>query len=218
RATGRDDQRLGFTPVLVPMSRGILAVCTAPVSEGTTTEDLLAALAADYAEEHFVTVLPEGGFPTTGEVAGATTRRISAVVDRRARAGLPDHRRGGRRQPPAHRRRGGPPQRPGHRHLGAGQPRQGHGRRRDPVPEPGSGDARGHRAEPHRARPLTSPVGPEERGTHTAPAPGRRLASRRSRAPPLPGASVSITRPRGFRAVGLPAGIKSTGAPDLAVI
>ena len=29
---------------------------------------------------------------------------------------------------------------------------------------------------------------------------------------------MSITRPRGFRAVGLPAGIKSTGAPDLAVI
>ena len=84
RATGRDDQRLGFTPVLVPMSRGILAVCTAPVSEGTTTEDLLAALAADYAEEHFVTVLPEGVFPTTGEVAGANTLRIGAVVDRRS--------------------------------------------------------------------------------------------------------------------------------------
>src|SRR5699024_468159 len=66
------------------MSRGILAVCTAPVSEGTTTEDLLAALAADYAEEHFVTVLPEGVFPTTGEVAGANTLRIGAVVDRRS--------------------------------------------------------------------------------------------------------------------------------------
>src|SRR5699024_1866717 len=85
RATGRDDQRLGFTPVLVPMSRGILAVCTAPVSEGTTTEDLLAALAADYAEEHFVTVLPEGVFPTTDEVAGANTLRLGAVLDRRRR-------------------------------------------------------------------------------------------------------------------------------------
>lgn len=84
RATGRDDQRLGFTPVLVPMSRGILAVCTAPVAEGTTSEDLLAALRADYAEEHFVTVLPEGVFPSTGEVTGANTLRIGAAVDRRS--------------------------------------------------------------------------------------------------------------------------------------
>ncbi|WP_394215173.1 N-acetyl-gamma-glutamyl-phosphate reductase [Brachybacterium vulturis] len=84
RATGRDGQRLAFTPVLVPMSRGILAVCTAPVAEGTTTADLLAALQADFAEEHFVTVLPEGVFPSTGEVAGANTLRIGATVDRRS--------------------------------------------------------------------------------------------------------------------------------------
>ncbi|MDN5901158.1 MAG: N-acetyl-gamma-glutamyl-phosphate reductase [Brachybacterium sp.] len=84
RATGKDDQRLAFTPVLVPMSRGILAVCTAPVAEGTSTADLLAALQADYADEHFVTVLPEGVFPSTGEVAGANTLRIGAVVDRRS--------------------------------------------------------------------------------------------------------------------------------------
>ncbi|WP_157773414.1 N-acetyl-gamma-glutamyl-phosphate reductase [Brachybacterium vulturis] len=84
RATGRDGQRLAFTPVLVPMSRGILAVCTAPVAEGTSTADLLAALQADYAEEHFITVLPEGVFPSTGEVAGANTLRIGAVVDRRS--------------------------------------------------------------------------------------------------------------------------------------
>ena len=84
RSTGRDDARLGFTPVLVPMSRGILAVCTAPVPEGTTTADLLAALSADYADEHFVSVLPEGVFPATGEVVGANTIRIGAAVDARS--------------------------------------------------------------------------------------------------------------------------------------
>ena len=31
-----------------------------------------------------MTVLPEGVFPTTGEVAGANTLRIGAVVDRRS--------------------------------------------------------------------------------------------------------------------------------------
>jgi N-acetyl-gamma-glutamyl-phosphate reductase len=84
RATGRDGARLGFTPVLVPMSRGILAVCTAPVDPGTTSADLLDALTADYAQEHFVTVLPEGTFPATGEVAGANTIRIGAAVDARS--------------------------------------------------------------------------------------------------------------------------------------
>ncbi|MBB5830834.1 N-acetyl-gamma-glutamyl-phosphate reductase [Brachybacterium aquaticum] len=80
--TREDGLRLTFTPVLVPISRGILAVCTAPVTDGTTTEDLLAALNEDYGDEHFVTVLPEGVFPATGEVTGANTIRIGAAVDR----------------------------------------------------------------------------------------------------------------------------------------
>lgn len=82
RASGAEGLRLTFTPVLVPMSRGILAVVNAPVPDGTTTADLLAALSADYAEERFLTVLPEGVFPTTGEVAGANVIRLGAAVDR----------------------------------------------------------------------------------------------------------------------------------------
>ncbi|GAA1485716.1 N-acetyl-gamma-glutamyl-phosphate reductase [Brachybacterium fresconis] len=84
RASGREDLRLGFTPVLVPMSRGILAVITAPVTDSTTTADLLDALRADYAEEHFVTVLEEGVFPSTGEVVGANTIRLGAATDPRS--------------------------------------------------------------------------------------------------------------------------------------
>lgn len=84
RASGREDIRLSFTPVLVPMSRGILAVITAPVSDTVTTADLLEALRADYAEEHFVTVLEEGVFPSTGEVVGANTVRLGAATDRRS--------------------------------------------------------------------------------------------------------------------------------------
>src|SRR5699024_1447088 len=49
------------------------------------------------------------------------------------------------------------------------------------------------------------------------PPPARHLDHLPS-ATPLPGASVSITRPRGFRAVGLPAGLKSSGAADLALV
>lgn len=84
RATGSETARLSFTPVLVPMSRGILAVCTAPVTAGTGTGDLLEALRADYGDEHFITVLPEGGVAATGDVLGANTARISAAVDSRS--------------------------------------------------------------------------------------------------------------------------------------
>ena len=85
RAAGEDpSRRLTFTPVLVPMSRGILAVCTAPLAEGAGTADLLGALEADYGQEHFVTLLPEGQVPATQEVTGANTVRISAAADRRS--------------------------------------------------------------------------------------------------------------------------------------
>ncbi|UYG15603.1 N-acetyl-gamma-glutamyl-phosphate reductase [Brachybacterium huguangmaarense] len=84
RASGVTDARLTFTPVLVPMSRGILAVVTAPAADGAHEEDLLGALAADYADEHFVQVLPAGRFPSTQQVVGANTVRIGATVDRRS--------------------------------------------------------------------------------------------------------------------------------------
>ncbi|WP_193103153.1 N-acetyl-gamma-glutamyl-phosphate reductase [Brachybacterium sp. FME24] len=82
RASGKDGLRLTFTPVLVPMSRGILAVINAPITGDTTTADLLAALRGDYADEHFIAVLEEGIFPSTGEVTGANTARLGAAVDR----------------------------------------------------------------------------------------------------------------------------------------
>lgn len=84
RAGGPDDARLTFTPVLVPMSRGILAVATAPVAEGIGTEDLLAALESDWGAEHFIRVLEPGAFPSTQQVTGANTVRIGATVDRRS--------------------------------------------------------------------------------------------------------------------------------------
>lgn len=84
RAGAPADARLTFTPVLVPMSRGILAVATAPVASGATTADLLGALDAAWGAERFVTVLPDGTFPSTREVVGANTVRIGAAVDRRS--------------------------------------------------------------------------------------------------------------------------------------
>ncbi|PSK91414.1 N-acetyl-gamma-glutamyl-phosphate reductase [Haloactinopolyspora alba] len=74
--------RLSFTPTLVPMSRGILATVTAPLTgSATAARD---AWAEAYADEPFVHVLPEGQWPTTAAVLGANTAHVQVTVDERA--------------------------------------------------------------------------------------------------------------------------------------
>ena len=69
---------LSFTPVLAPMPRGILATVTA-VPTGDT--DPRAVLAAAYADEPFVHVLPEGAWPHTAATAGSNSCHLQATVD-----------------------------------------------------------------------------------------------------------------------------------------
>jgi N-acetyl-gamma-glutamyl-phosphate reductase len=77
--------RVSFTPMLAPMPRGILATCTARLSAPTTsTADVCGAIAAAYAGEPFVTLLPSGMWPTTGAVAGSNGVQLQAAVDTRA--------------------------------------------------------------------------------------------------------------------------------------
>lgn len=73
--------RVSFTPLLVPMARGILATCTAPVTPGTTAEALRAAYAKTYATELFVTLLPEGMQPATAHVLGANAAHVQVSFD-----------------------------------------------------------------------------------------------------------------------------------------
>ncbi|KAB1867606.1 N-acetyl-gamma-glutamyl-phosphate reductase [Microbacterium algeriense] len=84
--TGSETQRIGisFTPVLVPMSRGILATSSAPIVEGATDAQIRAAWQDAYADETFVHVLPEGRFPRTADVIGANTALIGLAIDRAA--------------------------------------------------------------------------------------------------------------------------------------
>ena len=80
----RQAVRIAFTPHLVPMTRGILATCYAPLaSETTTTDDILAAFHDAYAGEPFVVVRPAGEFPSTKHVAGSNFCHIGAKVDTR---------------------------------------------------------------------------------------------------------------------------------------
>ncbi|WP_336632432.1 MULTISPECIES: N-acetyl-gamma-glutamyl-phosphate reductase [unclassified Microbacterium] len=78
------DVRISFTPVLVPMARGILATSTAPLAPGVTDAQVRDAWEAAYGGETFVQLLPEGRFPRTADVLGANTALLGLAIDRAA--------------------------------------------------------------------------------------------------------------------------------------
>ena len=75
--------RISFTPVLVPMSRGILAVNTALTKTDTSAEVIHEALASYYQAEYFVTVLELGSLPRTSSTLGVNTCSIGVAFDPR---------------------------------------------------------------------------------------------------------------------------------------
>jgi N-acetyl-gamma-glutamyl-phosphate reductase len=75
---------ISFTPVLVPMSRGILATSTARLVPGVPAARVREVWEAAYADEPFVHVLPEGSFPRSGDTTGANTVLVGLAVDEAA--------------------------------------------------------------------------------------------------------------------------------------
>jgi N-acetyl-gamma-glutamyl-phosphate reductase len=75
---------ISFTPTLAPMSRGILATCTARLAPGVTGPDLRAAMEAAYAAEPFVRLLPEGRWPATGATIGSNAAQLQVTADTHA--------------------------------------------------------------------------------------------------------------------------------------
>jgi len=78
------DVRVSFTPLLVPMPRGILATCTARVVEGVDAGDLRTAFEKAYADEPFVHLLAEGQWPSTKAVHGSNSVHLQVTVDEAA--------------------------------------------------------------------------------------------------------------------------------------
>ena len=78
------DVRVSFTPLLVPMPRGILATCTARVVEGVDAGDVRAAFEKAYADEPFVHLLAEGLWPSTKAVHGSNSVHLQVTVDEAA--------------------------------------------------------------------------------------------------------------------------------------
>ena len=75
------DVHVCLTPLLAPMPRGIIAICTARASDGSgAARDLLADA---YADEPFVTVLPAGEWPNTAATLGSNQTLLQATTDER---------------------------------------------------------------------------------------------------------------------------------------
>ena len=70
---------VSFTPVLIPMTRGILATCTARCTTPLTR--VRAAYEKHYGGEPFVRLLPEGQLPHTNAVTGSNAAQIAVAVD-----------------------------------------------------------------------------------------------------------------------------------------
>jgi N-acetyl-gamma-glutamyl-phosphate reductase len=84
---------ISFTPTLAPMPRGILATATARLTgdaaaaageTAAATALLRASIAAAYAGERFVHLLPEGHWPGTGATAGSNAAQLQAAADTHA--------------------------------------------------------------------------------------------------------------------------------------
>jgi N-acetyl-gamma-glutamyl-phosphate reductase len=75
---------VSFTPVLAPMPRGILAVCSAP-SRITDSDQARAAYQKAYGDEPFVRLLAPDGWPSTAAVLGSNCVHLQVTVDRNAR-------------------------------------------------------------------------------------------------------------------------------------
>jgi N-acetyl-gamma-glutamyl-phosphate reductase len=76
---------ISFTPVLAPMPRGILAVCTARLAaHGPDDNALRGAFADAYAGGPFVHLLPAGQWPVSAAVSGSNAAHLQVTADTRA--------------------------------------------------------------------------------------------------------------------------------------
>jgi N-acetyl-gamma-glutamyl-phosphate reductase len=76
------DVSVSFTPVLIPMTRGILATCTARCA--TSLSRVRTAYEKHYSGEPFVHLLPEGRLPHTNAVIGSNAAQLAVAVDKDA--------------------------------------------------------------------------------------------------------------------------------------
>lgn len=79
---------VGFTPILVPMARGILAVVSAKLSdkgEAMSDESIRGVFAEAYQGQRFIELLDAGDMPATANVLGSNEAQVQVAIDRNAK-------------------------------------------------------------------------------------------------------------------------------------
>jgi N-acetyl-gamma-glutamyl-phosphate reductase len=83
-ASSANEFTLGFTPILVPMARGILASVSAKLTDtalNMSDAEIRQVWTDAYADQDFMIVLPEGVMPATANIIGS---HIQVAIDRKA--------------------------------------------------------------------------------------------------------------------------------------
>ena len=78
--SAKGEVSLTFTPVLVPMFRGILAVNTAKLLPGADETAIRHAFTSAYESESFIEILPSGTFPNTADVEFTNKVQIQITI------------------------------------------------------------------------------------------------------------------------------------------
>ncbi len=72
-----------FTPHLAPLKRGLLSTVYIPLGEGVDLDGLRSLYEASYGDEEFVSLMPLGVQPATGNVAGSNRAQVAIALDER---------------------------------------------------------------------------------------------------------------------------------------
>jgi N-acetyl-gamma-glutamyl-phosphate reductase len=75
---------ISFTPILVPMTRGIFATVAAKPGSRFSMEYIREVYQDAYGDEEFVKLLPPGEVPQTGAVLGSNMAHVTIEYDERA--------------------------------------------------------------------------------------------------------------------------------------
>lgn len=81
RSLTEGEVRVSFTPLLVPMPRGILATVSAPATDGLTATQAYDTYQEAFADEPFLHLLPPGQWPQTKSVLGSNAVHLQVTVD-----------------------------------------------------------------------------------------------------------------------------------------
>jgi len=73
--------KISFTPILAPMTRGILSTITAKLMKKISTEEAHDLYTNYFAHSQFVSVLPLGSLPKTAALTGSNHVQIQVAVD-----------------------------------------------------------------------------------------------------------------------------------------